>query len=258
MSLKARAQETYFSRYHQYVQDVFQSELVYPQDKNEFQFTLLPRFQQSDDFSSFTIPFAVEFGITDAWQVSADINSFRHVVSHSGPSVNGTGDIQIGTQYSFMKIGNRNLHAAAGFEVGIPFRKRNRDYSNSVVSYEPYLSFAIDFLKFHKMNLFAMTGFEFFNRDAETHVSEPTEFNLNGGLLFPCKSMVFTSEISYATNKLSGGDGIELYYTPGLIFNLPGGWEAGLGIPVGLNKQSDNSGVIGMLIFEFNASGKDD
>lgn len=258
LSVNTEAQETGSMRYQQYVQDVFQSELVYPQEKNEFQFTLLPQFEHASELNSFTVPFAVEFGLTNSWQISAGINSFRHIVPYSGPSVNGTGDIQVGTQYSFMNIGNSNFHAVVGFELGIPFRKENNDYSNNVVSYEPYLSLAIDLPQFHKINLFAMTGVEFFNRDSKTQESEPAEFNLNGGLLFPYKFMVFTSEISFGTNKLNGGDEIELYYTPGLIFNLPGGWEAGLGIPVGLNEQSGNSGIIGMLIFEFDASGKDD
>lgn len=259
MSPDIRAQQTNSSSYHQYLQDVFQSELVYPQEKNEFQITLLPQYQTSSDFNSFNIPFNTEFGLTDSWQVALGLNSFRKIVPHSGSSVSGIGDLQIGSKYSFMNIRNSNFHAAVGFELSIPFRSDDNDDDNRFISYEPYISFAVDFPKLNQIHLFAMTSMEFFGQKNKVDEDmEPTEFNLNGGFLFPYKFIVLTTEFSCNTNKLSGGDEIELYYTPGLILNLPGTWETGLGVPIGLNQQSDSFGIIAMFTFEFSILDKND
>ena len=259
MSPDVGAQQTTSVHYHQYLQDVFKSELVYPQEKNEFQFTLLPQFQKSDDFNSILMPFNAEFGITDSWQLAVGLNSFRKSFPHSGPSVNGTGELQIGSKYSFMNIGNTNFHAAFGFELSIPFKNDNNDAGSGFISYEPYVSLAIDFPGLHQLNLFVMTSLEFFDRRNKSNEEpESTELNLNGGFLVPYKFIVFTSEFSCNTSKLTGGNEIQLYDTPGFILNLPGTWEAGLGFPLGLNQQSDKYGIIAMLTFEFNISDKND
>ncbi len=259
MSPDIGAQQANSLRYHQYLQDVFQSELVYPQEKNEFQFTLLPQFQESEDFNSFNIPFNAEFGLTDSWQIALSLNSFSRIVPHSEDSFRGVGNFQIGSKYSFMNIANTNFHAAVGFELGIPFRNQNTDSGYGLISYEPFMSLAIDFPRLHQIHLFVMTGLEFFNKKNKVNEElNPTEFNLNGGFLFPYKFIVLITELSCNTNKLSGGDEVELYYTPGIILNLLGAWEAGLGIPIGLNQQSDSFGIMAMFTFEFSISGKDD
>lgn len=239
--------------YHQYLQDVFQSELVYPQEKNEFQFTLLAQSQRSPDYKSINIPFNAEFGLTNSWQISLGLSSFTKTISHSEVSFRGADNFQIGSKYSFMNIGNTNFHAAIGFELGIPTRKINPGENKTLVSYEPYISLAVDFPGLDQIQLFSMTGIEFFSQRNRLIIEhEPTKLNSGVGLLVPYKFIVFTSEFSCETNILNGGHETELYFTPGIILNLPGEWEAGIGIPIGLNQQSGKNDLTLMLTFEFN------
>lgn len=257
MSPYTVAQQVKSLHYHQYLQDVFKTELVYPQEKSEFQFSLMPQFQKSNDFQFINIPFNAEFGITDSWQIDFNLNSIQRIVPHS-VSVNGISDLQIGSKYSFMNMGNTNFHAALGFEIGIPMNKNN-DFGNKHISYEPYILLAADFPRLHQAQLFAMTSLEFFDQRSNPNAEhEPTELNLSGGFFVPYKHFVLTSEFSCNTSKLTGGNEIQFYYTPGVVLNLPGAWEAGVGFPIGLNQQSDKYGVIAMITFEFNISGKND
>jgi hypothetical protein len=251
------AQQVKSLHYHQYLEDVFMSDLVYPQEKNEFQFTLMPQFQKSNDFQFINIPFNAEFGITDSWQIDFSLNSIQSIVPHSA-SANGIGDLQIGSKYSFMNIGNTNFHAALGFEIGIPLNKNN-DFGNKHISYEPYISLAVDFPGLHQAQLFAMTSLDIFDQGSNPKAEfEPTELNLSGGFFVPFKHIVLTSEFSCNTSKLTGGNEIQLYYTPGVVLNLPGAWEVGVGFPLGLNRQSNNYGAMAMITLEFNISGKND
>lgn len=259
MSLDLVAQPTTLFHYHQYLQDVFQSELVYPQEKNEFQFTFLPQFHKSSDVNSISIPFNVEFGLTNSWQIALGLNSFSKIIPNSRESEKDIGNFQIGSKYSFMNLGNTNFHAAVGFELGIPFRSSNKDSGNGFISSEPFISLAVDLPQLYQIHLFTMTSLEFFShKNIGNGEIKSTEFNLNGGFLIPYKFIVLTNEFSINTNKLSGGNEIELSYTPGIILSLPGSWEAGFGIPIGLNQQTDPYWIMAMITFEFNMFDKND
>ena len=52
----------------------------------------------------------------------------------------GTGDLSVGTQYSFMNVANTNLHPAVGFELGLPTGDQNKEMSERGVEYEPFLA----------------------------------------------------------------------------------------------------------------------
>ena len=51
------------------IQEMFQSNLVYPQEKDEIQFTLFPSFNKNQSGQKARTLFEVEYGITDAFQV---------------------------------------------------------------------------------------------------------------------------------------------------------------------------------------------
>ena len=47
------------------IQEMFQSNLVYPQEKNEIQFTLFPSFGKNQNAKKARTLFEVEYGVTD-------------------------------------------------------------------------------------------------------------------------------------------------------------------------------------------------
>jgi len=52
-------------------QEVFQTELVFPQEKGETQLTLIPQFNDGDEADVRQLGVVMEYGITDQWQVEA-------------------------------------------------------------------------------------------------------------------------------------------------------------------------------------------
>lgn len=249
------AQEDKGRNYFQPLQDVFQADLVYPQEKNEVQLTLIPEFQSSDDYYHFQFPVIVEYGLTDNWQLELTWNTFQKRLSDSVPDVKGTGDMEIGTQYSFMNIGSSNFHTAVGFELGIPLVDEDKGLGEEQWEYEPYISLALDIPTLNNLQLFAQAGVGFVSeKKDETETSEGpdgNEFNINGGFFIPFNHVIVTSECIWLGGFENNSNENQLYFTPGIVFNLPGSWEAGLGIPFGLNDQSDTFRVMALLTYEF-------
>src|SRR5215469_10045714 len=58
------------------LEELFQSETVYPQEKGEFQLTLMPRFLDHRHGNAFVSPVGFEYGLTDSWQVEGDWDSY--------------------------------------------------------------------------------------------------------------------------------------------------------------------------------------
>ncbi|MEN6454344.1 MAG: hypothetical protein ABFD10_08790 [Prolixibacteraceae bacterium] len=240
-------------KYVQLLQDVFQTELVYPQEKTEFQFTMFPVYYQHFGYEQYQLPFIAEYGITGKWQLELEWNTFQYKKLHPGNSVSGTGDLEIGTKYSFMNIGNSDFHAAAGFEMGIPLGNGDKKLGEGLWEYEPYLLMAVDFPKLNNAQLFGQTGISFVQQK-EIDEPEGNELNMGGGFFIPCRSFIFSSELTWYHSKEAN----QLFYTPGAVLTMKKGWETGLAFPLGLNKQTLNFGIMAMITFEFNMEGDHD
>lgn len=245
--MQAAAQQTGKKKYVQLLQDVFQTELVYPQEKSEFQFTVFPACDRYSGYELYQLPLMVEYGITNRWQIEFEWNTLQHKNRHPGNSVTGTGDFQIGTRYSFMNIGNSDFHAAAGFEMGIPFGNEKKEMSEGVWEYEPFLLLAVDFPKLNNAQLFGQTGISFIQQQ-EPDEQEGNELNMGCGFFIPVTHVILSSELTwYHTTEVD-----QLFYTPGAVFTMSKGWETGIAFPLGLNRHALNFGIMVMITFEFN------
>lgn len=243
------------------IKELFQTDLVYPQEKGEVQLTLAPRFHRAGKSRSLMFPLRIEYGITDAWQVGLGGEIFKHRNPDEGSTTSGIGDLEIGTKYSFMNIADSNFHAAVGFDILFPTGDINRRLTEGFIEYEPSLILAKDFPKLRNLQLFTQAGMGFVQRvkrPADPEDKEPAahEFTLNAGFFLPFNlpsgKFIFTSEFNWMTNRWNNdGRQDQKYYTPGLVWNLPGGWEAGIGTAIGLNRGADDYRIIGTLTFEF-------
>ncbi len=106
--------------YNQLLNEVFQAETVYPQEKGEVQLLLRPTFSDRDDRNLFQVPFSIEYGITDVWQLEVAWDTFVNRNPETGATTRGIGDLEISTKYSFMNIAGSDFHAAVGLEIGFP------------------------------------------------------------------------------------------------------------------------------------------
>ncbi|MET0625252.1 MAG: hypothetical protein ABW250_20105 [Pyrinomonadaceae bacterium] len=240
------------------VQEVFQTEMVYPQERGEVQVTFSPTFARGGDRRLFQSPLTIEYGLTDKWQVEVEWQAatFRRQAD-DGETARGSGDLRLGTKYSLMNVRGSDFHTAVGLEVGLPVGNVEKGLGEGFIEYEPYLVLARDLPRLNRAQVFAQVGVGLLQRVKRPRAEdedEPAahEFNLNAGVFVPVRRLVVTGEISWQTNRWNhGGDESHLYVTPGVVWHPFGAWEVGVGVPVGLTGGADKFRNVLKLTYEF-------
>ena len=232
------------------LQEVFQTEVVYPQEKGEVQLTLSPRYQEGDSQDQIILPLTIEYGLTDAWQIELEWDAFSHRNPTTGANTNGIGDLEFGTKYSFMNVADSNFHIAPGLGFGFPVGDPEKGLGEGMLEMEPFVSMAYDLPNLNNSQIFTQVAFGYVNR-LRGDEEEAHEITWNAGFFIPVGPVRLTSEFNWSTNKWNDGDEDNRFITPGFVWDLPGTWEVGAGAPIGLNSESDNFRLIGMLTYEF-------
>jgi hypothetical protein len=150
-----------------------------------------------------------------------------------------------------------------GFEVAMPTGSLRKGISEGVAEYEPFLILARDVPALRNLHLSLQLALGFADRwrseaGDEEGEAEPAAHELNAGLamFLPAGPARYTLELTWSSNAWNhGGDETEAYLTPGLVLDLPGTWEVGMGVPIGLTRDADDFRVMGHLIYEFELLG---
>ncbi len=239
---------------NQLLNELFQSETVYPQDQGEIQFTFVPEFRAGMTRNRFLFPFLVEFGLTDAWQVELEWTAHSIITD---PRKQGIGELAFGTMYSFLNIGGSTSHAAAGFEVEIPLGDVDKELSEGFLEYETFVVLAHDFPQFYRVQVFTQFGLTFVQRvdspmDPDDKEPAAHEFLFNTGFIVPWECMVFTGEFNWTTNEWNhDGTESQQFFTPGVKWVPSTSREIGIGVPIGLNSETDDYRIIVHFLQEF-------
>ncbi|MEO8379114.1 MAG: hypothetical protein ABI779_05580 [Acidobacteriota bacterium] len=237
----------------QLVQEVFQTELVYPQEKGEVQVTAAVNWNEEQDGRTKEVPLSLEYGLTDAWQIEMSLTGVDRRFE-GGDSSQGVGDLEVGTKYSFMNIGGRPLHAAVGVEVTLPVGDPDQGLGEGLLQVEPFVAVGRDFPELNRMHVFGQVGLGLVRRTrgGDDEGQPAHELSVNTGLLVPVQNFRLVAELNWASNRWNhDGDETSLFVTPGVVWDLPGTWELGVGVPIGLMNEGDRYRVITQLIYEF-------
>jgi len=230
-------------------QGVFQTELVYPQEKGAFQLTSSFTFSKAD--KEFSNDLALEYGLTPSWQVELQWQSFARKKGVDGLILRGSGDMRLGTKYSFMNIHGSNFHSAVGFELGLPAPSAKKGISEGQIEYEPYVIIAKDFPGLSRLQLFSQLGLTFAHSINESTLNENDHnektVEWSSGMFVPYRRARFTTEISWSKSS----DECHLYLTPGLVWKLPRDLEIGAGMPIGLTRDAEPFRIIAHVVYEF-------
>jgi hypothetical protein len=243
--------------YSQPLNELFQTETVYPQEQGEMQLQLSTKFSEGDKRDLIQIPFSIEYGITDFWQMEVAWDAHVNRNPESGVTTRGVGDFELETKYSFMNIAESNFHAAIGFEIKFSTGDINKELTEGFNEYEPFVVLAKDFPQWNNSQIFTEISIGFVDRTqrhSDPAVDEPeaNELHWSVGFFIPVGAFRFTTEFNWTTNEWHNrGDENQIYLTPGLVWDLPGTWEWGVGVPIGLNDKSENYRIITQLIYEF-------
>jgi hypothetical protein len=239
------------------VEELFKTDVVYPEEKGELEVELASVYQNHNGVDTWTIPLSMEYGINNRWQVEAEWDSLVQRFPENQSAARGVGDVEVGTQYSFMNIGGSTFHIAPRFSIEVPVGDVNKELSEGFMEYEPSLILAKDFPELHRTQFFTEIGASLVQRvntpkDADDREPSAHELNLGAGffVLFPHGALTF--EYNWANNTWNNhGAENEMYATPGALWRVSREVELGLGIPVGLNNGADRFEVIAHVVWEF-------
>lgn len=219
------------------IQEVFKSDLVFPQEEGELQFSFMPEYAESDEGTRWSMPVSIEYGITDNLQVEFEWVSYGQNNPDDEGASSGIGDAEIGLQYSWMNIADGGVHAALGVEVGIPFGDDEKELGEGEKSLGTYVILAGNVTD--DLHVFLQLGVEY--PEYETR-----ERYINVGLVGNLtNNAALTMEYSWEEN--------EHYITPGLVWSPADDWELGLGIAVGLGNEADEYQMILHVILEMDS-----
>lgn len=216
------------------INELFQSNAVYTQEADELQLTLRPEYRNNTNSEHWLLSAGAEYGITDALQVEVEWTAYTRDNPDMAPSADGVGDLSLGLQHSWLNVGEKPLHVAIALEVVFDVGDDDLELNEEGTVWEPSLVVASSPEYLMGIEAFAEIGGEISSEESETY------FNIGGyrKLGYQLLSLEFSYEDT------------ERYLTPGIIRRWQNGWEAGIGIPVGLNDDSDDFRVIVLFIYE--------
>ncbi len=236
------------------IQEMFQSNLVYPQEEDEIQFTLFPSFSKNGNGKKARTLFEVEYGVTDAFQIIFEWDGLLYQNPESGPALSGPGNIEVGAQYSWMGLGDGNTHFSFGSLIELPAGPVDRGLTEGFLEVQPFAVLARDFPNLNQSQIFVELGYNWTDQIRNVpEGSEPATESIiwNVGAFFPFGPWRATLEINGRNNKWDGGDENEIFVTPGVIYKLSREWEIGIATPIGTTQSSDDYRAVGYLMWEF-------
>lgn len=231
-------------QWEQALEEVFQSDLVFPQERGEIQITLGASGFDREEGDRLQVPLTLEYGITDRFQVELEWDGYlRDRFDGDEPSADGFGDAEIGVAYSWMAIRGSGWHAAAGFELPVELGDAPPEDDDEEEEAEeevaPFFVLARD-LPGRPGGQVSLNG------GVEIGGGETEWFgNLVG--FVPIKSWVLTAEINWTEE--------ESYFTPGIVWHPGGEWELGAGFPIGLGSEADDWRWIATVTYEIEPRG---
>jgi hypothetical protein len=228
------------------LQELMRMEVVYPQEKAEWQATLISDYQKFEDGNSFSVPVAVEYGLTDAWQVGVEWLPYTRVRSADG-TTSGRGGVALESKYSFMNIHGSAVHAAAGIDLELQRGPATDGGVENGHEVETFGAVALDWGK--RVSLFAHVGV-IAARTAPEEGEPDGRLTWSTGELIALPKATLAVELNFINNRgFRRGTG-GTYLTPSVTVHPHSGWEMAVGVPIGLTTRSNAFGVIGHLIYE--------
>jgi hypothetical protein len=229
---------------------------LYPLDKGTLDTIIQPQYNRHDSYDLFIMP-QFSYGLTDNWQIFTYLVPYIIHENEEGQRTSGNGDIDIGTEYSWMYIDKSDYSAAIYLNLHLPTGDINRDLTDGFIRYMGSILFAKDFPHRNSITqLFGQAGFEFVQRvkhHANSEEDDPAAhvFVLNGGIAQRYETINYSLELNWSTNTWNnGGNENKVYVTPGVYMTIKKNTAIGLGIPIGLTHDADRYEIIANLLVD--------
>jgi hypothetical protein len=221
------------------LQELFGTEVVYPQGRGELQTTFGYWFEQGDAAHAAGLPVSIEYGLTDSWQIGIEWLAFSRVSVPGATGVSGIGGVAAGTKYSVMNVRGSGVHAAAGIDLTFSREIQPDGRVETGRELEPYLALAAD-LAGGRLQVFGAAGLSLTSgsenaaaRGTTPARDEDTNLAWNTGALVPFGRVTLATEINVRQDPRHWSSR-ELHVIPSISVRLPRAWHIGVGAPVGL------------------------
>jgi hypothetical protein len=235
------------------LQDLFFTEVVYPQDKGETQITVGTLMDRSQPGTAVLVPFSFEYGLTGRWQIQAGWDSYGRLQTGVAPRLR-TARFSLGTKYSLMNMLGSHVHAAFGVDVEVPRPSSFADgEGEDALDIEPFVALAADVGR--HVTLFGSATASWEPHDVAALVtdairpSDPGTLSVGGLVAF--RRVTLAAEYTNRSDTLPWRlDGAALL-TPSLVVRPAHHWEIAGGTTMGLGAGEHQPGVVAHLIREF-------
>lgn len=221
---------------NQPVEEVFLTELVFPQEKGEIQFLFAPGIHLNEAAHSGYSPFSIEYGLTDSWQVEAEWSGPRY-------RSDAASGFEAGSKYSFLDIAGQQIHLALGAEYGFSVRSEEGESE-----FGTFLIVAKEFAALGGLQVFTQIAKEWELGEEEIEEALEGAFlsSYTAGFVLPGKVFHITGEYAWFNEN-----GLNQHYAaPGIVVDLPSDLQFGIGIPIGLSSFSDDLRISAFLTWE--------
>ena len=235
---------------------VFADSIV-PQDRHETMLTTGVWYFRHGSLHNASLTQKVEWGISDQLQVATFVQLLNSSNS-LGSTKTGLGDVEIGARYTWIKVGSEFTHVALAFDAGIPTGNPRRALGEGAYSLSPSVLISREF-NHGKYQLFTTTGLELIAKRRRLDPSQDVPHNSifsNGGLSRHAFHGWAVGEISFSSNRWSGGNDTQVAVTPSYVWRLARRGELLLGVPIGLTSSADHIGGVVKFTFELGGPGE--
>lgn len=231
------------------IQELFLTEVVYPQAKGEIQITLGTLLDRSRDDRSALMPLSIEYGLTDRWQIEGSWDGYTQF--HQNPFRQlRSARASVGTKYSFMNVAGSRAHASIGVDVEFPDAGAFEDQGETEIEYEPVIAAAVDLSR--RLTLFGSAGASFAAHEAARLDDAEDSGTLSAGALIAFRHVTAALEYTSRSDNLPWRLGGSPLVTPSIVVHPGGEWELGFGMPIGVRAGARRPGLGIHVIKELN------
>jgi hypothetical protein len=219
----------------EWIQELTLSNTAVPQEKGEFQLTATgSHFDFDGDGRQSKAAVEVEYGLFDRLQIGAELE-YTWEKEDGESELDEFGDLEFEVLYNFVATHSFLLSASLG--VAVPTGDSD-GFGHGSVAYAPTLSAAY---AAGSWQVFGIVGAELGSGDDSLTygVAAARTFGDWAGII----------ELAGETPEEDDDDS-ELYAVPALAWRPHGDWEFLAGVPIGLNDESANVGIVVKVVFE--------
>jgi hypothetical protein len=217
--------------------ELFLSEGAAVQEAGEWQITLSPGYEKSLTYSRIEVVLELEYGITDQLQIGLEYLPYIRFDPAAGRRESGDGNIEIGLQYGWQDVGESGLDVAIAWShefaqgnaaaIGEPGEPAEDEDEIFIVIDAPIEAI-------ENARAFVQIGSELTDDENETFI--------NAGLYLRLGTTVLSAEFNWQDDQS--------FITPGVTRVLNNGVEVGVGLPVGIDGETDWM-LVSNIVFEW-------